>query len=107
MWKQAPPTKDYYAVIFSSIKSDNLEGYLEMDALTLQLAQEQEGFLGFESCNNGKQGIFISYWQSMEAIAAWRQNMTHVQAKNNARLWYKRYLSQICKVESSQLFVNE
>jgi len=107
MWKQAPPTKDYYAVIFSSIKSDNLEGYLEMDALTMQLAQEQEGFLGFETCNNGKQGIFISYWQNMEAISKWRKNMTHIEAKNNANQWYKRYLSQICKVESSYLFVKE
>lgn len=107
MWKQAPPGKDYYAVIFSSIKSDNLEGYLEMDALTLQLAQEQDGFLGFESCNNGKQGIFISYWKDMESITKWRHNMTHIQAKNNAAQWYKRYLSQICKVESSHLFVNE
>lgn len=107
MWKQAPPVKDYYAVIFSSIKSDNLEGYMEMDALTMQLAQEQEGFLGFETCNNGKQGIFISYWQNMEAISKWRQNMTHIEAKNNANQWYKRYLSQICKVESSYLFIKE
>ena len=107
MWKQAPPAKDYYAVIFSSTKTDNLEGYLEMDALTMQLAQEQEGFLGFESCNNGNKGIFISYWKSMEAISQWKQNMIHIQAKNNAVKWYKRYLSQICKVESSHLFVNE
>lgn len=106
MWKQPPPSKDYYAVIFSSIKSDHLEGYLEMDALTMQLAQEQEGFLGFESCNSGKQGIFISYWTDMDAINKWRQNMTHIQAKNNATQWYKRYLSQICKVESSHLFVS-
>ncbi len=107
MWKQTPPVKDYYAVIFSSTKSDDLEDYLEMDALTMQLAQEQEGFLGYESCNSGNHGIFISSWQRMEAISSWRQNMTHIQAKNNAKQWYRRYLSQICKVESSHLFVNE
>ncbi len=107
MWKSTPPNKDYYAVIFSSTKSDDLEGYKEMDELTLKLAQEQEGFLGYESCNIGKQGIFISYWQSMESIVNWRQNMTHLQAKSNAKQWYKRYLSQICKVESSHLFENE
>lgn len=104
MWKVQPPTNDYYAVIFSSTKSDNLDGYYEMDELTMKLAQEQEGFLGYESCNNGKQGIFISYWQSMKAINVWRSNMTHVQAKSNAQQWYKRYLSQICKVENSRLF---
>jgi heme-degrading monooxygenase HmoA len=104
MWKTPPPAKDYYAVIFSSTKSDNLEGYAEMDELTMKLAQEQEGFLGYESCSSGNQGIFISYWQSMEHIGAWRNNMTHLKAKSNAGQWYKRYLSQICKVENSHLY---
>lgn len=103
MWKLPPPAKDYYAVIFSSEKSNELDGYTEMDELTMKLAQEQKGFLGYESCNNGKTGIFISYWQTMEHIAAWRSNMTHLKAKSNASQWYKRYLSQICKVESSHL----
>lgn len=107
MWKTQPPANNYYAVIFSSTKSDHLEGYQEMDELTMKLANEQDGFLGFESCNNGKQGIFISYWESMESIQIWRNNMTHIQAKSNAKQWYKRYLSQICKVESSHLFENE
>ncbi len=104
MWKVSPPQKDYYAVIFSSTKSDDLEGYEEMDELTMKLAQEQNGFLGYESNSNGNKGIFISYWQSMEDIRVWRSNMTHLQAKSNAKQWYKRYLSQICKVESSHLY---
>lgn len=103
MWKSPPPQSDYYAVIFSSTKSDNLDGYQEMDELTMRLAQEQQGFLGYESCNNGNQGIFISYWQDMAAIQEWKSNMTHIQAKSNASQWYSRYLSQICHVESSHL----
>ncbi|MCD6017206.1 MAG: putative enzyme involved in biosynthesis of extracellular polysaccharide [Bacteroidetes bacterium] len=104
MWKEAPKQQDYYAVIFSSTKSDDLEGYAEMDELTMKLAQEQNGFLGYESCANGKNNIFISYWRSMDDITVWRNNLTHLKAKSNARQWYKRYLSQICKVESSHLF---
>lgn len=104
MWKASPPQSDYYAVIFSSTKSDDLDGYVEMDELTMQLAQEQEGFLGYESCANGNKSIFISYWQSMAHITIWRNNMTHLKAKSNAKQWYKRYLSQICKVEHSHLF---
>ncbi|MBX3164428.1 MAG: DUF4188 domain-containing protein [Bacteroidetes bacterium] len=104
MWNPPPPKNNYYAVIFSSTKSDDLEGYAEMDEITMKLAQEQEGFLGYESCANGNKSIFISYWQSMEAINVWRNNMIHIQAKSNAKQWYKRYLSQICKVESSHLF---
>lgn len=102
-WKKSPPQSNYYAVIFSSTKSDDLQGYAEMDEVTMRLAQEQNGFLGYESVNNGNTGIFVSYWESMEAINSWRQNSTHLMAKAKAELWYKRYLSQICKVEHSHL----
>lgn len=102
-WKKSPPQRDYYAVIFASTKSDDLEGYKEMDDLTLKLAQEQPGFLGYESAGDHKAGIFISYWENMEAINNWRQNSTHLLAKAKADKWYKRYLSQICKVEHSHL----
>ena len=104
MWIKQPPIKDYYAVIFSSTKSNDLEGYEEMDALMMELAQKQKGFLGFESAGDKKQGIFISYWESMEAIEGWRKNTSHLQAKSNANKWYNRYLSQICKVEHTRLF---
>lgn len=107
MWKIEPPTSGYYAVIFSSKKSDMLDGYKEMDEITMQLAQEQEGFLGYESCNNGASGIFISYWKDMESINLWKENMTHIKAKSNAKRWYERYLSQICKVKHSHLFENK
>lgn len=103
-WKKTPPASGYYAVIFCSTKSEDLDGYEEMDALTLKLAEEQPGFLGFESVSKEGEGIFISYWESMDAIHDWRGIMTHLKAKSNARLWYKRYLSQICKVEHSHLF---
>lgn len=74
-----------------------------MDTLTLQFAQEQPGFLDYESINNGNTGIFISYWESMDAINIWRQNSTHLIAKAKTGQWYKRYLSQICKVEHTHL----
>lgn len=97
------PRNNFYAVIFASSKSDDLEGYAEMDELTLKLAQEQPGFLGYESAGDNSKGIFISYWESKEAIEHWRKNATHMMAKSNAMKWYKRYLSQVCHVESSYL----
>lgn len=102
-YKKPLPEKDYYAVIFSSTKSEQLEGYSEMDELTMKLAQDQEGFIGYESVSTGNKGIFISYWESKEAIDVWRKNVTHQMAKAEAGRWYSRYLSQICKVESSRL----
>lgn len=98
------PLSGYYAVIFSSEKSDNLQGYLEMDEKTMEIAVKQPGFLGYESVNNNNKGIFISYWQSKEAIENWRINATHLMAKSQAKKWYKRYLSQICFVENSYEF---
>lgn len=98
------PKSDFYAVIFASTKSDDLEGYAEMDELTLKLAHEQPGFLGYESAGNNNGGIFISYWESREAIDNWRKHATHMMAKSNAMKWYNRYLSQICHVENSMLF---
>lgn len=105
-WKKTPPEKDYYAVIFSSVKSDDMAGYKEMDELTMKLATEQNGFLGYENVSNSNKSIFISYWETMDDINNWRINSTHLLAKSNAKTWYARYLSQICKVEYSKLYQN-
>lgn len=100
------PKSNFYAVIFSNTKSNNLEGYAEMDEKTMTLAQQQTGYLGYESLTKENQTIFISYWETKEAIENWRKNSTHQMAKSNATKWYKRYLSQICLVESSFLMEN-
>jgi len=91
-----------FAVIFISEKAETLDGYAEMDELTMNLAATQPGYLGYESVNNGNKGIFISYWESMEAIEAWKKHSTHLVAKNKAHNWYKRYVSQICRVEKNK-----
>ena len=97
------PKNNFYAVIFSNTKSNDLEGYAEMDELTMKLAEEQPGYIGYESLSNQDKTIFISYWENKEAIENWRINATHKIAKSRAAQWYKRYLSQICLVENSIL----
>ncbi len=98
------PDAGFYAVIFSSEKGEELDGYAVMDETTMKLASEQKGYLGYESLSNANKTIFISYWESKEAIDAWRINATHQMAKAKAAKWYKRYLSQICLVNQSHLF---
>jgi heme-degrading monooxygenase HmoA len=102
-WHNKPiPHSDYYAVIFCSTKSDDLEGYPEMDALLLDTAMQQPGFLGYESAGNSAAGIFISYWQDEDSIKAWRADAMHQTGiKHGMERWYKRYLSQVCKVVRS------
>ncbi len=97
------PKNNFYAVIFSNTKSDDLEGYAEMDERTMTLAQQQPGYLGYETLSSENKTIFISYWENKEAIENWRKNATHLTAKSQAKKWYRRYLSQICLVESSFL----
>lgn len=89
----------YYAVIFSTILQDNMDGYLEMAERMEVLAQQQPGYLGIESARNTI-GITVSYWESLEAITQWKNNIEHTEARNLGReKWYKQYQLRICKVE--------
>ena len=51
--------KPYYAVIFSSYLSDDIEGYEAMSEKMLELVKKQEGYLGHESARDGI-GITVS-----------------------------------------------
>ena len=77
MNKLSPP---YYAVIFSSTRSDQFDEYDDMALKMENLAAKQPGFLGMESARD-KIGITVSYWRSLEAIDQWRNNVEHRKAK--------------------------
>lgn len=94
-----------YAVIFASTKFDANEAYIELDDQLMQLAREQDGFLGFESLANDNRSIFISYWETKEAVEQWRNDTKHLYAKSRVAEWYDRYLSQVCLVESSHEWI--
>jgi heme-degrading monooxygenase HmoA len=101
-YKQKDFLPPFYAVIFVSEKSVTLNGFEEMDKITLELASSIDGFIGYETVGNEKENIFISYWKNKECIDEWRKNSTHLIAKKMGKeMWYKRYVSQICLVESS------
>ena len=46
------PTPPYYAVIFSSIRTEEDSGYGETAERMVELAHQQPGFLGVESARN-------------------------------------------------------
>lgn len=93
------PAPPYYAVIFSNILHANPEGYEEMAIAMVDLAKKQDGFLGFESVRDDM-GITVSYWESEEAIAAWKKNEQHLVAQQKGmQQWYKSYVTRVCKVE--------
>lgn len=102
-WKDdIVPEPPYYASIFNYLIGEDLEGYPEMDEITLKIAMETEGYLGYESHKADGRGSFISYWRDQASIDRWRKNATHIQAKSEGRArWYKYYHSMIAKVESA------
>lgn len=93
------PQPPYYAVVFTSLRTDENKGYPEMSEKMLLLAREQEGFLGAESTRD-KLGITVSYWKNMEAIRKWRENVEYLAAqKLGKQEWYKSYKVRVAKVE--------
>ena len=93
------PEPPYYAVIFSSIRTEVDKGYAAMADAMHKLAQEQPGFLGMESARN-ELGITVSYWRDPESIQNWKENARHQLAQQQGKAnWYKHYKVRIAKVE--------
>ena len=93
------PEPPYYAVIFTSERTGGDNGYKDMAARMLELASGQPGYLGVESARSGL-GITVSYWDSREAIAAWKRNTEHLAAQQRGQEdWYSAYTVRICRVE--------
>ncbi|MEJ6123724.1 antibiotic biosynthesis monooxygenase [Vibrio sp. 2-Bac 85] len=93
------PTPPYYAVIFTSTRTEKEDGYNEMAARMVELALQQPGFLGIESARE-ELGITVSYWADLEAIKKWKANSEHLQAQKSGRKsWYDSFKVRISKVE--------
>lgn len=89
----------YYAVIFTSVRTDIEQGYAEMANLMVEIAKEQEGFLGVESARSDV-GITVSYWKDLASIKNWKNNLDHLQAqKMGKQKWYESYKVRIALVE--------
>ena len=93
------PQPPYYAVIFSSLRTEGDNGYGATAARMEELARQQPGFLGIESARSGL-GITVSYFRSLEDIAAWKKHVEHAEAQRRGRAdWYAAYRVRIAKVE--------
>lgn len=93
------PQPPYYAVVFTSIRTEKDKGYLKMSEKMLDLARKQEGFLGAESARN-ELGITVSYWKNTDAIKKWKENLEHAVAQSlGKQKWYKFYKVRVAKVE--------
>ncbi|MBK6741242.1 MAG: antibiotic biosynthesis monooxygenase [Haliea sp.] len=93
------PKPPYYAVIFSSHRTEGDNGYAAMAESMVALAAQQPGFLGIESVREDL-GITVSYWESLEAISNWKKNAEHQEAQRSGRQqWYSGFRVRVAKVE--------
>ena len=93
------PAPPYYAVIFSSLRNADIEGYAETAARMVELATEQPGFLGVESVREDL-GITVSYWADLQSIKQWKAQAEHRLAQQMGMdKWYSSYKTRIALVE--------
>lgn len=93
------PEPPYYAVIFTSLRTDGDQGYNAMAEKMVALAAEQAGFLGIESARE-KVGITVSYWSDIDSIKRWKGNFEHKEAQRLGHAkWYSSFKVRIAKVE--------
>jgi len=93
------PAPPYYAVIFSSLRNADIEGYAETAARMVELAAEQPGFLGVESVREDL-GITVSYWSDLQSIKQWKAQAEHrIAQQMGMDKWYSSYKTRIALVE--------
>ena len=94
------PPPPYYAVIFTSLRTEGDRGYGTMADRMVELAADQPGFLGIETARNPDGlGISVSYWDSEENIARWKAQAEHqVAQQTGQRVWYADYQVRVARV---------
>ncbi|AOE86629.1 antibiotic biosynthesis monooxygenase family protein [Pseudomonas sp. TCU-HL1] len=95
------PEPPYYAVIFTSQRSETEQDYATTAERMLELARGWPGFLGVESARgNDGLGITVSYWASEEDIRTWRAQAEHREAQRRGREeWYQAFRTRVAHVE--------
>ena len=95
------PEPPYYAVIFTSKRTEGDQGYEAMAQAMFDLALKQPGCLGAETARGADGvGITVAYFTDDASIKNWKQNAQHLVAqKLGKERWYSHYELRVAKVE--------
>ena len=95
------PRPPYVAVIFTSVQTDDVDGYGDTADRMEVLAAAQPGYLGFETARTaGGVGISVSYWADADAARSWKAVAEHAEAQRLGRdRWYSSYRVRVAVVE--------
>lgn len=97
----ATPEPPYYAVIFSSGRTEGDNGYAAEAQALAELALRQPGCLGIESARSPDGfGITVAYFLDEGAVRRWREDARHEAAQRRGKeAWYSRYSVRVARVE--------
>ena len=74
-------------------------GYEDMASRMVELARQQDGFLGMDSARE-EVGITVCYWRDLECIRKWKANSEHLIAQEEGKgKWYKSHRIRIARVD--------
>ena len=93
------PRPPYYAVIFTTTRTEGENDYGKTAQHMAELAATMPGYLGAESARQ-EVGITVSYWKDLESIKNWKYQMEHAEARDKGReIWYASYRLRVALVE--------
>ncbi|RDH80775.1 MAG: antibiotic biosynthesis monooxygenase [endosymbiont of Galathealinum brachiosum] len=88
-----------YAVIFTAQMTNPDKEYYATAKKMRELAINQYGCTDFTSVFEDSNEITVSYWENLEQINAWKQDIEHLKAQNMGKSkWYKTYRVQVVEV---------
>lgn len=88
-----------YAVIFRAVLKNPDPAYRDAAEKLRERAINRYGCLGFSATTQGNEEIAVSYWETLEQIAAWKGDPEHLQAQRlGLSKWY-----QSCQVEVAEV----
>ncbi len=95
------PDPPYWAVIFTSKRTSDEQGYVAMAQAMMKRALAHPGCLGAESVRGADGlGITVAYYKDEASIATWKADAQHDVAQRLGReRWYEHYELRIAKVE--------
>ncbi|MFJ8360722.1 antibiotic biosynthesis monooxygenase family protein [Streptomyces sp. NPDC093984] len=96
----------YYAVVFTSVRTEDDDGYGETAERMEERVREVPGFLGMDQARTpGGLSITVGYFRDLAAVEEWRSDLEHRAAQKRGRAqWYEAYTVHVAKVERSHAF---
>lgn len=94
-----------YAVIFTAKVNELDENYSLTAQKMRELAFSKYGCQSFNAVTEGVDEIAVSYWQSLEAIQRWKNDIEHLAAQTlGKQKWYACYQVDIAHIERSYAY---